>query len=128
MLAILFISNQISCRFCSFLNYSFWGSFCSIYSCFCSSIHLFFTTFVFKFVFKWQKTVSFNVFSVFRFCSISHFYNVYSIISVKVTLSSISSALLTWSVNQTSTEENSVLTVFIIVKECGEILIVQIVY
>ena len=40
-----------------------------------------------------------------------------------MTLSSISSALLTWSVNQTSTKENSVLTVFIIVKECGEIFI-----
>ena len=38
-------------------------------------------------------------------------------------LSSISSALLAWSVNQTLTEENSVLTVFIIVKECGEIFI-----
>ena len=42
-------------------------------------------------------------------------------ISVKLTLSSISSALLTWSVNQTSTEENSVLTVFIIVKEFSKI-------
>ena len=44
-------------------------------------------------------------------------------ISVKLTLSSISSALLAWSVNQNSTEENSVLTVLIIVKECGEIVI-----
>ena len=40
-----------------------------------------------------------------------------------MTLFLISSALLTWSVNQTLTEENSVLTVFIIVKECGEIFI-----
>ena len=40
-----------------------------------------------------------------------------------MTLSSGSCALLAWSVNQTSAEENSVLTVFIIVKECGEILI-----
>ena len=41
----------------------------------------------------------------------------------------MSSALLVWSVNQTSTKENSVLTVFIIVKECGEIFIsCQIVY
>ena len=38
-------------------------------------------------------------------------------------LSSILSALLTWYVNQTSTKENSVLTVFIIVKECGEVFI-----
>ena len=44
-------------------------------------------------------------------------------ISVKLTLSSISSALLAWSVNQTLTEQNSVLTVFIIVKECGQIFI-----
>ena len=43
-------------------------------------------------------------------------------INVKFTLSSISSALLGWSVNQASTEENSVFTVFIIVKACGEIL------
>ena len=40
-----------------------------------------------------------------------------------MTLSSISSALLAWFVNQTSTKENSVLIVFIIVKECGEIFI-----
>ena len=38
-----------------------------------------------------------------------------------MTLSSISSVLLAWSVKQTSTEENSVLTVFIMVKEYGEI-------
>ena len=44
-------------------------------------------------------------------------------INVKSTLSSISSSLLTWSVIQTSREENSVLTEFIIVKECGEIFI-----
>ena len=46
-----------------------------------------------------------------------------------MTLSLISSALLAWSVNQTSAEKNSVLIVFIIVKECDEILLtVQIVY
>ena len=44
-------------------------------------------------------------------------------ISVKLTLSSISSALTTWAVNQTLTKENSVLIVFIIVEECGDILI-----
>ena len=44
-------------------------------------------------------------------------------ISVKLKLSSISSALLTWSVNQASTEENPVLTVFVIVRGCGEIFI-----
>ena len=40
------------------------------------------------------------------------FYNNYPIINVKFNLQS--------QVNQTSTEENSVLTVFIIVKTCGE--------
>ena len=35
----------------------------------------------------------------------------------------ISSTLLAWSVNETSTEENSVLTVLIIVKEYGETFI-----
>ena len=40
---------------------------------------------------------------------------------MRFTLSPISKGLLDWSVNQTSTEENSVLTVFIIVKTCGEI-------
>ena len=44
-------------------------------------------------------------------------------ISVKLTLFSIPSALLAWSVSQTSTEENLVLTVFIILKECSEIFI-----
>ena len=44
-------------------------------------------------------------------------------ISVKLTLSSISNASLICSVNQNSREENSVLTVFIIAKECGEIFI-----
>ena len=39
----------------------------------------------------------------------------------KLTLFSISSGLLDWSVNQNSTEENSVFAVFIIVKTCGEI-------
>ena len=42
---------------------------------------------------------------------------------IKLKLSSISSGLQTWSVNQNSTKENSVLIVFIIVKECGNILI-----
>ena len=51
----------------------------------------------------------------------SHFYNDYPIISVKLTFSSISSALLAWFVNQPSTKGNSVLTVFIIVKDYGEI-------
>ena len=45
---------------------------------------------------------------------------------MKLTLSSISSALLAWSVNQTSTEENSVLTVFIIVRECDEIFLLTV--
>ena len=47
----------------------------------------------------------------------------YPTISVNLTLSSIPSTLLAWPVNQTSTEENSVLAVFIILKECGEIFI-----
>ena len=46
----------------------------------------------------------------------------YPMISVKI-LSSISSALLIWTVNQTLAREISVLIVFIIVKECGEIFI-----
>ena len=49
------------------------------------------------------------------------FYNISLIISVKLTLSSISSALLDLSVSHISTKGNSVLTVFIIVKTCGEI-------
>ena len=40
-----------------------------------------------------------------------------------MSLSSISCGLLTSPIKQTSTEENSVLTVFIIVQECGEIFI-----
>ena len=63
------------------------------------------------------------MFSKSWFSLISHFYNNYRIINVKFTLSSISSALLVSSVNQTSTKENSVLNVFIILKEWGEIFI-----
>ena len=95
-----FVSNQISRSFCSFLNNS-------LEAVFAASIPVY----------------SFSVFSVFWFCGISQCYNVYLIITVKLTLSPISSALLTWSINQTSTERNSVLTVFIIVKECVEIFI-----
>ena len=118
-----FISNQISSCFCNFLNYSFRSSFSSICFFFCFSIHYFFTIFITEFSRKWQKAVSLNAFSKFWFCWISHFYNVFTIISVKLALFSISSALLTWSVNQTSTEENSALTVFFIAKECGETFI-----
>ena len=78
----------------------------------------FFTIFI---TCKWQKAISFNVFSKLWFCWLSHFYNVYPIISAKLTFSSVSNALLAWSVNQTSTEEDSVLTVF--VKEHGKIFI-----
>ena len=49
--------------------------------------------------------------------------NVYPIINGRLMLSSIPSPLLAWSVNQTLTEENSVFTVFIIVKACREIFI-----
>ena len=118
-----FISNQVFCCFCSLLNYSIRRSFCGIYSCFCCSIHYFFTIFITEFSWKWQKAISFNVFSKFWFCWISNFCNVYPIISVKLRLSSTSSALLARSLNQTSTEENSILTVFIVVEECGEIFI-----
>ena len=97
------ISNQIYSRFYSFLNYSFWCSFCSIYSCFCCSINLLLNIFITKFSGKWQKAIFFNIFSRFWFGCISHFYNVYPIISVKLTLSVFSSVLLIWSVNQTST-------------------------
>ena len=44
-------------------------------------------------------------------------------ISIKLTSSSISSALLIWSINQTLTEDNAVLTVFIFVKQCGKVFI-----
>ena len=46
-----------------------------------------------------------------------------SFYSVKFTFFSIPSALLTWSVNQTSPEQNSILSELIIVKECGQILL-----
>ena len=83
----------------------FWDSFFTPYSCFCCSIHYFFTIFISKFSSKWQKAVSFNEFSKFRFCWISHFYKSYPIIIAKLTLYSISSVLLTWPVNQTSTKK-----------------------
>ena len=115
-----FISNQISCCFCSFLNYSFRSS---LFLSLLQNRLFFFTMFITEFSCKWQKAISFYVFSKSWFCWIYHFCNVYPIIKVKLTLSSISSALLAWSVNQTSKEKNSVLTVFITVKENSEIFI-----
>ena len=50
--------------------------------------------------------------------------NIYSVIKNKFNLSSTSSALLAWSLKQTSIEENTVWIDFINVKECGEILII----
>ena len=109
-----FISNQISC-----LEAVFAASF----TVFVAVSINFSTIFITEFSCKWQKAISFNAYSKSWFYWVSHFYDVWPIISIKLTLSSISSALLVRSVNQTSTEENSVLTVFIIVKECGEIFI-----
>ena len=112
-----FIFNHISSCFCSFLNNSFRNSFCC-------SINLQYPFYhIYHRINVNEKVISLNIFSVFWFCWISHFYNAYPIISVKLTLSSIGSALLKWSVNQTSTEENSIAIVFIIVKERGEIFI-----
>ena len=109
-----FISNQISSSFCSFWTTVLEAVFVSV------SIN-YFSIFITRFSCKWQNSIFFNIFSVFSFCWISYFY-IYPMISVKLALSLILSALLIWSVNQTSTEKNSVLTVFIIVKECDEIL------
>ena len=67
--------------------------------------------------------MSFNIFSVFWFCRISQFYNFYPIISVIFTLSSISNVLLILLVNHNSADSNSVLVVFSIVNEWGEIVI-----
>ena len=53
----------------------------------------------------------------------SHFYKVYSIIGVIFTLFSISSGLLSLSVNHNSTDWNSALVVFSIINEWGEIVI-----
>ena len=109
-----------------FLNYYFRSSFCSIYPSFCCSIHWFFTIFLTKLSNKWQKAIFFNIFSVFWFYWKSHFYNIYPIIRVILTLSSISSCLLLWSVNHTSMDENSVFIVFNIVNKWGDILTDQI--
>ena len=88
-----------------------------------SYVHYFFTISITKVFSKWQKIITFNIFSKSLFNWISHFYNNYPIVNVKFTSSSVSSALLAWSVKKTSITENSVLTLFIIVKECGEIFI-----
>ena len=70
---------------------------------------------------KWQKAISFNVFSVFWFYWISHFYKIEPIIGVTFTLSSICSGLLFWSINHNSIDSNFALVVFTIVNEWGEI-------
>ena len=53
----------------------------------------------------------------------SHVYNIYPIISVALTLSSISSCLLFWLVNHNSMEDNSVFVAFSTVNEWSAIKI-----
>ena len=114
-----YISNQIICSFCGFLNYSFRRSFCSIFSCFYCSIYYLFVVLITRFSWQWQKAPAFNIFFNFWFCWISHFYNVYPIISVILILSSISRGLLFCSGNHASVEGYSVFAVFSIVNEWG---------
>ena len=59
-MAILTISKNYSNILVAelFLHY-----FCSFYSCFCCIIHLLFTILITKFSCKWQKTITFNIFS-----------------------------------------------------------------
>ena len=109
--------------FCSFLNYSLRSSFYGTIPVFFCSIHQFFTIFITKFSCEWQKTVSFNVFSVICFCWISYICNVYPIISVIFTLPSISRGLLFQSLNHTWTDWNSALVIFSIVDKWGETVI-----
>ena len=116
-----FIPNQISCSFCSFLNNSFCSSFAASIPVFVAVSINFLQYLCPNFLAKDKKP--YYVFSKSWFCWVFHFNNVYPIINVKLRLSLILSTLLAWSVNQASTEENSVLTLFIIVKECGEILL-----
>ena len=119
----IFFSNQICSHFCRFLNYSIRSSFCWIYFCFCCSMHQFLPHLPPNFLANDKKLYHLTYFLNFGSVEYLIFFKVCLIISAKLTLSSISSALLAWSVNQTSTKENSVLTVFIIVKECSEIFI-----
>ena len=104
----------------SFLNYSFRSSLWSIYSCLYYSIYEFFIILISKSSCKWLKAITFKI---FLFSRISHFHNIYPIISVILTLSSISSCLQFWSVNHSSIDENSVFVVFSIVNEWGAIVI-----
>ena len=71
----------------------------------------------------WQKAITLNIFSILWLSGISQFYNIYPIIRVTSTLSSVSRSLLFWSVKHTSMDENSGFVVFSIVNEWGDILI-----
>ena len=114
-----FISNQISCGF----SYSsFRCSLCSIYSCFCWSVHWFFTIFIINF-FANDKKPYFSTYFL-SFGSIEYLiYNIYPIIRVILTLYSTSSCLLFCSINCTSINQNSVFVIFSIVSEWRNILI-----
>ena len=114
-----FISNQISIA-----SGGFWTT--RLEAVFAASIPVFVTAsinFFTIFSCEWEKTIYFNVFSVLWFCWISHFYNVYPIISVIFTLSAISTGLLFWSVNHNWMDWNSALVVFSIINKWGEIVI-----
>ena len=69
-----FISNQISCLKAVF------AVFCPVFVA--VSIN-FSTIFITEFSCKWQKARSFNAYSKSWFCWISHFYDVWPIISIK---------------------------------------------
>ena len=87
---------------------------------------IFFPIFVTKFSCKWQKDISFFLY----FVSVEYLISVltqwlasnwhYLWLQRHCFWFQFSISLLTWSANHTSTEENSVLTMFINVKECSK--------
>ena len=114
--------NQISCCFCRFLNYFLEAFFAAPIPVFVSvSINV--LPYLLQTFLQAIENHYFNIFSIFCFYWISHFYNIYPVIRVILTLSSISSCLLIWSVNHTSVYKNSVFVVFSIVREWDDILI-----
>ena len=100
-----------------FLNYSFRSSFCSIYSCFCLQYPWIFDHIYPQFFLRLTKNI---FFSIFWFSWISYFYNITIVI---LTISSIASCLLFWSVHHTSMDGNFLFAVFRIFNELDAILI-----
>ena len=91
-----FISNQLSCSFCCFLNNSYRCTLCSIYSCFCCSFCfcLFLLPYVSPNLFTIDQKLYPSKYFLYFGPDEIFIYNIYLVFRVILTLSSVSNCLL----------------------------------